>query len=148
MNAGTEWFVDAEGCLPERLRDLRLVREFCNTIITELKLMVVGEPQWHQFPYPGGVTGLYLLSESHLACHTYPEDGVITFNLYCCRPRPRWPWQDRLAETLGAEEVRVRFAHRGESPGQEGFGGSHNQSVADQAMTRQWPDLTARGGER
>jgi len=33
-----------------------------------------------------GVTGLLLLTESHLACDTFPERGFASFNLYCCRP--------------------------------------------------------------
>jgi len=32
------------------------------------------------------VTGLLLLTESHLACDTFPERGFASFNLYCCRP--------------------------------------------------------------
>jgi len=54
------------------------------------------------------VTGLALLTESHLACHTYPEFGVATFNLYCCRERPAWDWEARLSELLGASRVSVR----------------------------------------
>jgi S-adenosylmethionine decarboxylase len=54
------------------------------------------------------LTGFVILSESHLACHTYPEHGIITLNLYCCRPRPEWPWRERLGEILGASEVVVR----------------------------------------
>ena len=52
-------------------------------------------------------------SESHLACHTYPEFGVATFNLYCCRARPEWPWRGRLREALGATQVTVRALPRG-----------------------------------
>ena len=59
------------------------------------------------------MTGLYLLAESHLACHTYPEHGLATFNLYCCRPRPDWPWAARLGDALGASDVRVRVIERG-----------------------------------
>jgi S-adenosylmethionine decarboxylase len=68
---------------------------------------------WHQFPQPGGVTGLYLLTESHLACHTFPETGIATFNLYCCRPRPPFAWEDRLRSVLSADRVTVRTAERG-----------------------------------
>lgn len=75
------------------------------------------EPHWHTFPGAGGVTGLYLLTESHLACHTYPELGVATFNLYTCRSRPEWPWRERLATELGARCVTVRVAERGEVAG-------------------------------
>lgn len=113
MNGGAEWMVDAEGCSPERLRDLQTLRAVCEQIISELDLRVVGEAQWHQFPSPGGVTGLFLLTESHLACHTYPESAIATFNLYCCNTRPQWQWQERLAQMLGARRVTVRFAERG-----------------------------------
>jgi S-adenosylmethionine decarboxylase len=113
MTVGTEWLVDAEGCEPALLQDLPLVRGVCARIVAELDLKVVGEPAWHRFPGPGGVTGLYLLTESHLACHTYPEHGLATFNLYCCNSRPGWPWADRLGELLGAQRVRVRAVVRG-----------------------------------
>jgi S-adenosylmethionine decarboxylase len=90
-----------------------VLRRVCEQIMTHLGLHVVGDGLWHQFPPPGGVTGLYLLTESHLACHTYPENGVATFNLYCCRPRPAWAWEARLRELLGAARVTVRSAARG-----------------------------------
>lgn len=105
--------VDAEGCSADALKDLNTVRSICDEVISDLALQVVGKPFWHKFPGQGGVTGLYLLSESHLACHTYPERGIATFNLYCCRPRQAWPWQQRLAEVLGAQDVVVRVAVRG-----------------------------------
>jgi S-adenosylmethionine decarboxylase len=110
--AGQEWIVDAHGCRPEHLADLGLMRELCDRACRELELRVL-EKAWHQFPPPGGVTGLYLLAESHLACHTYPETGFATINLYCCRPRAEWPWPERLAEALGAERVTVRRVERG-----------------------------------
>ena len=113
MNLGTEWLVDAEGCLAERLRDIETLRRVCEEVVSDLSLRVVGEPMWHQFPQAGGVTGLYLLTESHLACHTFPETRIATFNLYCCRPRPPFAWEQRLRELLGASRVTVRMAARG-----------------------------------
>jgi S-adenosylmethionine decarboxylase len=113
MNVGTEWLVDAEDCAPELLRNIGAVRGLCEEVIAALGLRVVGEPMWHQFPQPGGVTGLYLLTESHLACHTFPETGLATFNLYCCRPRPPFDWEARLCELLGASRAIVRKADRG-----------------------------------
>jgi S-adenosylmethionine decarboxylase len=58
------------------------------------------------------MTGFVVLSESHLACHTYPEHGILTINLYCCRPRPEWPWRERLQEMFGATIVTVRTVQR------------------------------------
>lgn len=113
FETGCEFVVDAFDCDPLTLRDLPALRDVCDSVVRELGLNVVGEPQWHQFPDPGGVTGLYLLSESHLACHTYPEFGFASFNLYCCRDKTDWPWQQRLADEVGAGRVTVRRLPRG-----------------------------------
>ena len=113
MDVGTEWLIDAFGCRPDRLADADFLRGVCDEIIAALDLHVVGQAQWRQFPPPGGVTALCLLTESHLSLHTYPEKGVATINLYCCRPRPAWDWEGRLRELLGARQVSVRLAVRG-----------------------------------
>src|SRR4030095_1056618 len=113
MNAGTEWLVDAQGCSAELLRDPHLLRSVCEEVITTLGLRVVGDPTWHRFPAPGGVTGMYLLSESHLTCHTFPESGLATFNFFCCRPRPPYPWEQRLQELLRADKVVLLTVARG-----------------------------------
>lgn len=109
---GTEYMVDAVGCRPERLGDRAFLKAMCDRILRDLDLHAVGDGWWHQFPPPGGLTGLYLLTESHLACHTYPETGVATFNLYCCRDRRVWPWELRLREEFGATGVTVRAFDR------------------------------------
>jgi S-adenosylmethionine decarboxylase len=116
MKTGTEWLIDAGGCEPALLADLGAMRALCDAIVADLRLCSIGEPRWHQFPPPGGVTGLYLLTESHLACHTFPELRAATFNLYCCRPRAAWPWESRLSERLRATRVVVRCLLRGDDP--------------------------------
>jgi S-adenosylmethionine decarboxylase len=112
MNLGTEWLIDASGCDAAALADLDQLRAVFDRVIRDLDLHVLGETSWHQFDQPGGVSGLALLSESHLACHTYPEFGAATFNLYCCRNRSSWPWETALKEMLGATEIHVRVFDR------------------------------------
>jgi S-adenosylmethionine decarboxylase len=116
ITGGTEWLVDAFGCEPERLRDLAVLRELGHSLVTALNLTVIGEPLCHRFGGPGGVTGLYLLSESHLAWHTYPESGLCTLNVYCCRERCMLDWQALLGGALGARRVDVRVLGRGLVP--------------------------------
>ena len=123
MIVGTEWLIDAAGCDAEALGDIERLRVLFGRIIAELELQAVGEMVWHKFPPPGGVTGVVLLTESHLACHTYPEYGVATINLYCCRERPEWPWGERLGEMLGATRVSVRGLRRAAEEAQAGAGG-------------------------
>ena len=112
MTLGTEWLIEASGCDAAALADLDRLRAVFNRVIHDLGLNVLGEIQWHQFDHPGGVSGLALLSESHLTCHTYPEFRAATFNLYCCRERASWTWETTLKEMLGASEVEVRVFER------------------------------------
>jgi S-adenosylmethionine decarboxylase len=112
MNVGAEWLIDAAGCDAGPLASVDVLRALFTRVLRELDLHALHEPQFHVFPSPGGITGFVMLTESHLAVHTYPEHGIATFNLYCCRPRPEWPWRERLAETLGATDVTVRSVER------------------------------------
>jgi S-adenosylmethionine decarboxylase proenzyme len=51
-------------------------------IVDEFKLTVVNKAI-HQFE-PFGVTGVYVLSESHLSIHTFVEEKKVSMDLYTC----------------------------------------------------------------
>ena len=114
MIVGTEWLIEAFECEAEVLRDVGVLQKIFSQIIGDLGLKTVSEPLWHKFGGEGGVTGLVMLTESHLTCHTYPEYGTATFNLYCCRTRPEWKWKANLKHSLGAKIVSVKKIKRGE----------------------------------
>jgi S-adenosylmethionine decarboxylase len=113
MIVGTEWLIEATDCEPERLRDESLLRDLFERVIQDLGLKAIGSV-WHKFPGASGVTGIIALTESHLTCHTYPEYGTATFNLYCCRTRPEWDWETNLKNLLGASTVAVTKIERGD----------------------------------
>lgn len=123
MIVGTEWLIEAAGCDAERLRDEAVLRRLFDAVITDLGLKAI-DSIWHKFPGEGGVTGLVALTESHLACHTYPEHGTATFNLYCCRSRPEWDWEGKLKRSLAAASVRITRIERGNA------GSGIHQSIA------------------
>ncbi len=53
--------------------------------VQQAKMQVVGV-RFHQFE-PIGVTGVVLLAESHVAVHTWPEqgqNGYVTLDVYVC----------------------------------------------------------------
>jgi len=113
LTTGQEWLVDASGCTPERLKDRAALAALFEELVVLLELRVVGQPQWHVFPEPGGITGLALLAESHLAIHTFPEHGFAALNVYCCRTRPRPDFEALVARFLGARGCSVRELARG-----------------------------------
>ena len=110
--AGVEWIVDAFGCDPGAARSIATLDRLASHLIRDLELNPAAPPVWRSFD-GGGVTGLFLLAESHFTCHTFPEMGFIAFNLYCCKQRAPWPWEEQLRQMFGATRVQVRELVRG-----------------------------------
>src|SRR5262245_66640318 len=109
---GIAWVVEAYGCSADGLRDLPTLRRLFERIVADLDLHPLGEGVWHRFPASGGITGVAVLSESHLACHSFPEVGTLCLNLFCCKPRPDWDFAHHLRSLLNAQAVNVRRLDR------------------------------------
>jgi spermidine synthase/S-adenosylmethionine decarboxylase len=68
------------------MRDVAAVQRLCVAACASAGLSVVGQV-FHGFgtrEAPAGATGAVVLAESHLAVHTWPELGAVTFDLYVC----------------------------------------------------------------
>ncbi len=110
--SGCEWILEAYGCEPAGLADLEKLQTMFERLCQALDLHPVNAPVWHQFPVTGGITGLNLLAESHLACHTFPEHGSLCLNVFCCRARPEWDFAGFFEREFGASSVHVRRLER------------------------------------
>ena len=82
---GLHLTADLSGCTgaPALMVDPAALRALCIGAVAAAGLQPVGE-LFHRFPAPGGVTGVVLLAESHLAVHTWPELGSVTLDVYVC----------------------------------------------------------------
>lgn len=82
---GLQLGADLRGCDPAlpALHDEAALRRLCLDAVSAVGLTPVGE-LFHRFPAAGGVTGVVLLAESHLAVHTWPELGGVTLDAYVC----------------------------------------------------------------
>jgi len=114
---GCEWVIDAFDCDPKSLADQDRLRRLFDSLVETLSLHPIGESRWHQFPSrsgvaPGGITGMTLLAESHIACHTFPEHGSMCLNVFCCRARPDGDFARLLKQEFQAGEVRVKRIDR------------------------------------
>ena len=85
MVLGRELIVDVEDIENYLvLENIYGIKPLMEEIIQRCKLNVVSQCEY-QFS-PVGATMLYLLSESHLTIHTYPEKRACSINLYTCNP--------------------------------------------------------------
>ncbi len=74
-------------CSRALLTEANAIAELCRRHTLDVGLTLVDE-KWFTFPehagQPGGVTGMLLLAESHLAVHTWPERAGVTLDVYVC----------------------------------------------------------------
>lgn len=67
---------------------------------------------FHQFN-PQGVTGLLLLSESHISIHTWPERSYASLDFYSCGNKNPMLTKDFLVNALKATEHKFIMVNRG-----------------------------------
>jgi S-adenosylmethionine decarboxylase proenzyme len=112
---GRHLLAELRGCDASRLSDLGWVREAMLEAARVSGATVVTQ-SFHHFA-PLGISGVVIVSESHLAIHTWPEHRFAALDYFTCGEKidqARAVEKMRLA--LGAEEVSVREILRGEVP--------------------------------
>lgn len=72
-------FLGVEERKLSKIEDLKPIVE---EVIKESRLNTISY-KYHQFE-PHGVTCVYLLRESHLALHTWPEVGYVAIDIFTC----------------------------------------------------------------
>ena len=103
------------------LSDVQALRALCLEAVARAGLSAVAE-LFHRFPAPGGVTGVVLLAESHLALHTWPEHGAVTLDVYVCNvgtdnsARAEHLMQ-LLRQAFAAQSVQLQRLQRGNTAG-------------------------------
>lgn len=68
------------------------------------------------FTFPGdhaGVTGVFLLGESHAAFHTYPEFGYMSLDIFSCGRADPASVVHRVSDALGAAHMDLSTHRRG-----------------------------------
>ena len=70
----------------ELLNSMSRIRGVLDAICTTHSFTVLGILE-HQFE-PQGCSLVYLLSESHISVHTFPEKNYIAMDIYTCREYP------------------------------------------------------------
>lgn len=63
-------------------QDAEALRLQCMELVRNAGLTALGS-YFHGFD-GGGVTGIVVLAESHLAIHTWPEDRYVTLDVFVC----------------------------------------------------------------
>jgi S-adenosylmethionine decarboxylase len=103
------------GCEADRLNDFRGIEKIMVNAALEAGAEV-REVAFHKFA-PQGVSGVVIISESHLTIHSFPEHGYASIDVYTCGDRidPNVAC-DFITESLGATRVESIEVPRGLGP--------------------------------
>lgn len=81
-NTGIHYIIDIKNIPDKLVNDNKKLLSITDKCITDCKLNVLNKTK-HEFS-PQGFTVLYMLSESHLSMHTWPEKNLICIDLFSC----------------------------------------------------------------
>lgn len=99
-----EGFITFEDNFPETIE---VVEVIAKGLVDHFGFKVV-ERVAHQFE-PHGITFVYILSESHLVIHTWPEFNKIHIDLLTCRDLKKSDVEQYLKSTLNfTENIELR----------------------------------------
>ena len=112
QSLGRHVLAEVYGCQFEVLNDIALVENIMVNAALEAGAEV-REVVFHKFS-PQGVSGVVVISESHLAIHTWPELGYEAVDVFTCGESVN-PWDacNYLAEKFGATHVTASEVKRG-----------------------------------
>ncbi|MBM3470548.1 MAG: adenosylmethionine decarboxylase [Armatimonadetes bacterium] len=79
---GHHYIVEASGCNPEIIGKVETVEQIL-VRAAEVAQVTVWSISFHRFN-PNGVSGVVVISESHLSVHTWPEYGYVALDIFTC----------------------------------------------------------------
>ncbi|ADT84319.1 MULTISPECIES: adenosylmethionine decarboxylase [Thermococcus] len=79
---GMHVVLDLYECDPQILDDIERIEEIL-TKAAEIANATIIDKRFHKFS-PQGVSGVVVVSESHIAIHTWPEHGYAAVDVYTC----------------------------------------------------------------
>lgn len=108
--AGTHLIIDLEGA--SRLDELEHMENALRRCVEVSKATLL-HIHLHHFTPNGGVSGVAVLSESHISVHTWPEANYAAFDVFMCGEAEPHNAVEVLREAFSPSEIRVDEHRRG-----------------------------------
>lgn len=109
---GRHVLAEVYGCDFDVLNDIKKVEAAMVNAALEAGAEI-REVVFHKFS-PQGVSGVVVISESHLAIHTWPELGYAAVDVFTCGDKVNpWDAANFLAEKFGADHMAASETKRG-----------------------------------
>lgn len=108
---GKHIIIDGFGCDSSQLNNITFLEQLCNQAALNAGMEVLSS-HFYQFQ-PQGVTGILLLSTSHMSIHTWPEEGYASVDFYTCGDQDPIDQVEFLLKGLSAKKAMIYSIARG-----------------------------------
>jgi S-adenosylmethionine decarboxylase proenzyme len=109
---GQHTLLDFYGCDPRRLKRSRDIKALLCAAVRAGGGRIV-KAVFHNFS-PYGVSGVVVITESHVTIHTWPEHGYAAVDIFSCSAKlDHGEIRNHLKLALGAKRVSRRSFRRG-----------------------------------
>jgi len=117
---GHHYIVEGSGCNPDVISRVEKVEQIL-VRAAEVADVQIWAISFHRFR-PMGVSGVVVISESHLSVHTWPEAGYVALDIFTCgdRAKPEAAVQHAL-KAFGATNMHITEVTRGLEEGDKVF---------------------------
>ena len=86
---GNHLIIEGFDCSEEKLDNEELIKNILEELVDKIQLFKLSEPvvirAQPRGTDPGGITGMVLVSQSHISIHTYPKKKWLAFDLFSCK---------------------------------------------------------------
>lgn len=110
---GRHLVADFYGCPQEKLSNTSVLIKILKDAAKAARVEVIGEYS-KKFDFPGGVSAVLIIKESHLSIHTWPEYGYAAIDIYTCgKSIDPWRALEVVRDELRPDTVTIMEFKRG-----------------------------------
>ena len=115
---GSHLTLDCTGCTGDILLDTEELRKFMEDLVMVLGMRKLMDPvlvrcdnelnAWDQ----GGISAFVMIAESHISIHTFPDAGLVTADVYSCKPFDTERAISMFEKAFEPQEIKTQIIKR------------------------------------
>ncbi|MBL4735718.1 MAG: S-adenosylmethionine decarboxylase [Flavobacteriales bacterium] len=115
---GSHLTLDCIGCTGDILLNLDELRTFLEKMVVVLGMRKLHDPvlvrcddelnSWDQ----GGISAFVMIAESHISIHTFPGAGLVTADVYSCKPFDTELAISMFKNAFGTKQIKSQIIKR------------------------------------
>lgn len=113
---GKHLIIDAYGIEASKLKNYQSIKKLLNFLPGYMGMKILHGASLRKVQSPGypewGLSGFVMLYESHISCHTWPEEGYVSMDVYSCKDFDHLRVVRYLKDYWRAKKMKLKVVRR------------------------------------